>query len=104
MIFLESHISKFLKFYRENFTQKAFSVRPHNLWIRTWKLVSGLMGEQGAESIHARIMKLERVHRNTKGRGQTKIHSQRANLELATSFTHFRPPLKKIGPYIKQNQ
>ncbi len=31
-------------------------------WIRRWRLTSGLMGEQGAESIHAHIMKLERVH------------------------------------------
>ncbi len=31
-------------------------------WIRRWRLASGLMGEQGAESIHAHVMKLERVH------------------------------------------
>ncbi len=31
-------------------------------WVRRWRLGSGLMGEQGAESIHAHIMKLERIH------------------------------------------
>ncbi len=31
-------------------------------WVRRLRLGSGLMGEQGAESILAHIMKLERIH------------------------------------------
>ena len=31
-------------------------------WLKRWRLGSGLMGELGAESIHTRLMKLERTH------------------------------------------
>jgi hypothetical protein len=31
-------------------------------WLEQWHIGAGLMGEQGAESIHAHLMKLERQH------------------------------------------
>ena len=31
-------------------------------WLTRWKIGAGMMGEQGAESIHAHIMRLERIH------------------------------------------
>jgi len=69
-------------------------------WIRRWRLASGLMGEQGAESIHAHIMKLERVHQSIPNDlDRLKYIFKEQALESALSLTHLRPPPKKRGPY-----
>ena len=31
-------------------------------WMHRWHLGAGMMGEQGAESIHAHMMRLDRIH------------------------------------------
>ena len=71
-------------------------------WIRRWRLASGLMGEQGAESIHAHIMKLERVHQGIANElDQLNYTFREQTLESVPALTHLQPPLKKRGPYIK---
>ena len=57
-----------MKIYRENFS--AYSVLPkmHLLedhlvpWMKRWKMGAGLMGEHGAESIHAHINRLQTTY------------------------------------------
>ena len=54
--------------YRENFPHATVHPKMHIIedhmvpWLKRWRLGSGLMGEQGTESIHAHLMKLERTH------------------------------------------
>ena len=57
-----------MKFYREEFPYSTVLPKMHIMeehvvtWVKRWRLGSGLMGEQGAESIHAHLMKLDRIH------------------------------------------
>ena len=61
------------------------------------------MGEQGAESIHAHVMKLERTHQNIPNDlDRLKYIFKEQTLESAPALTSLRPPLKKRGPYRKQ--
>ncbi len=107
--FLETHIANFMEYYRERFPSATVLPKMHILeehvvpWIRRWRLASGLMGEQGAESIHAHIMKLERVHQGVASDlDRLKYIFKEQTLESAPSLTCLRPPLNKRGPYTKQ--
>ena len=63
--------------------------------MQRWKVRSGLMGEQGAESIHAHLMKLERVHQGIPNDlDRLKYVFNEQTLESAPSLTYLRPPLK----------
>ena len=54
----EQSIASFMKYYRETFdkatvTPKLHMLEKHTLpWLKEWGVGFGLMGEQGAESIH----------------------------------------------------
>ncbi len=60
-VFIEEAITNFLSYYREKFPQATTTVKLHLLedhmipFFKRWKVGFGLMGEQGAESIHASI-------------------------------------------------
>ncbi len=60
---LDTHISTFMKFYRETFPSTTVFPKLHIMedhvvpWVRRWRL-----GEQGAESIHAQNKRLERTY------------------------------------------
>ena len=106
---LESHITNVLKFYREQFTSATILPKMHILedhvvpWIRRWRLGSGLMGEQGAESIHAHVTKLETVHQGIPNNlDRLKYIFKEQTLESAPALSCLRPPLKKRGPYKKR--
>lgn len=65
-------------------------------WIRRWRLGSGLMGEQGAESIHAHIMKLERVHQGIPDDQERLLYIMNEHiLESDPALTSLRPSPKK---------
>ena len=56
-----------MAFYRASFPEATILPKMHLLedhvpWFKRWHLGFGLMGEQGAESIHAHLMKLERIY------------------------------------------
>ena len=63
----EQHIPEFLAFYREAFPGATITPKLHMLedhvvpWLEKWLVGFGLMGEQGAESVHASFnnMKLQ---------------------------------------------
>ena len=67
----EQNIEKFMKCYRETIPQSTVLPKMHILeehtvnWIKEWKLAAGLMGEQGAESIHAHFNQLETQFRGS---------------------------------------
>lgn len=62
----ECDIQKFLEYYRSQFPSSTVLPKMHMVedhvipWLKQWHLGAGLMGEQGAESIHAHINKLEK--------------------------------------------
>ena len=92
----------FLKFYRENFSHASILPKMHILedhvvpWMRRWKVGSGVMGEQGAESIHAHINQLERTYQGIPDDvDRLKYIFKEQALESDPSLTSLRPPLKK---------
>ena len=55
-----------------------------------------MQGEQGAESIHAHLMMLERIHQGIPNAvDMLKYVFKQQVLETAPSFFALRPPLKK---------
>jgi len=62
------NINEFMRDYREAFPQATVLPKMHILedhvipWMRRWRIGAGLMGEQGAESIHAHFQHLERIY------------------------------------------
>ena len=61
----EQDIATLLNYYRHTFPDATILPKMHimedhvNPWLKQWHIGAGLMGEQGAESIHAHLMKLE---------------------------------------------
>lgn len=83
-----------MEYYRTQFPRKEYpkaTILPkmHLLedhmadWLRQHHLATGLMGEQGAESIHAHIHKLEADYSNTK----QKLHQLKYLFEMYTIET-----------------
>lgn len=65
-------------------------------WLKRHHIGAGLMGEQGAESIHAHMMKLERTHQGIANDvDRLKYIMKEHMLESAPSLTSLRPPAKK---------
>jgi hypothetical protein len=62
-------------------------------WLRNFHIGAGLMGEQGAESIHARMMKLERDFRGIKD----ELDSLKYIVSEQSLYTapDLRPPVKR---------
>ena len=64
----EQHINNFMPFYRASFPEATMLPEMQILedhvipWFQRWHLGFGIMGEQGAESIHTHIMKIERSY------------------------------------------
>lgn len=90
-----------MSFYRAEFPWATILPKMHVLedhvipWLRRFHIGAGLMGEQGAESIHARIMKLERDYRGIRDELDSLkyIVSEQA-LYTAPSLAALRPPIK----------
>ena len=70
LAYTESNITDFLLYYRKTFPTATTTPKLHMLedhvieFIQRWKVGLGLMGEQGAESIHARFNQIERAYAN----------------------------------------
>lgn len=73
IFFLELDIKEFMAFYRGNFPRdrypkatilpKMHLLEDHTVpWLKAYHLGSGIMGEQGAESIHAHLNRLETTY------------------------------------------
>ena len=65
-------------------------------WIRQWHVGFGLMGEQGAESIHAAFNYDERIYANLANRVERlKSVLQNHYLKITPSNVVLQPPSKK---------
>lgn len=68
--FTENHIDKFMEEYREAFPHATIIPKLHMLedhivpFLKKWRIGMGLLGEQGAESIHARFNSIKRNYSN----------------------------------------
>ena len=66
--FTAENIKQFMDYYREQFPQSTITPKLHMLeehlvpWLQRWTVGFGLLGEQGAESIHAYINSLKRTY------------------------------------------
>lgn len=94
-----------MAYYRATFLTATVLPKMHVLedhtipWLKRWHLGAGLMGEQGAESIHAHIMRLERIYQGVANDvDRLKYIVKEHMLESAPSLTALRPPAKKRKP------
>ena len=100
---LEKNIEAFMGFYRSTFPQASVLPKMHLMeshmvpWLRKWHLGFGMMGEQGAESIHASFNSIERSFANM-------IHNRVDRLLSVVKEHHLRispanitllPPVKR---------
>ena len=96
----ETDIKKFMTHYRANFKAtvipKIHLLEDHITdWLKLYHLGAGLMGEQGAESIHAHLNRLESTYSGISNRVDgLKYIFQMYNLETAT-------PLQSLQPVVK---
>lgn len=91
-----------MQFYRANFPHATVLPKMHILeehvvpWIRQWKVGFGLMGEQGAESIHAYFNSLTRTYHSIPDRVDRLRAMMREHfLHSTPSLIAAKPPLKK---------
>ena len=65
-------------------------------WMKRWRMGSGIMGEQGAESIHAHLMRLEKTYQGIPNELDRLLYVFKEQaLESDPSLTTLRPSLKK---------
>ncbi len=100
--FTEKNIQDFMSFYRTEFSWATVIPKMHVMedhaipWLRRFHIGAGLMGEQGAESIHARMMKLERDFRGIKDElDSLKYIVTEQSLYTAPSLSALQPPVKR---------
>lgn len=68
-------------------------------WIRQWRVGCGVMGEQGAESLHASFNTTEKAYDNMKDRVQRlKVVLQNHHLRIQPKNTALEPPQLKKRP------
>lgn len=99
---LHMDIEGFMKAYRQHFPQASITPKMHILechvvmWLRRWKVGSGLMGEQGAESLHAHIHTLEDRYRGVVNPLQRLLYVVKEQVLEAS------PRLNKLQPLPKR--
>ena len=77
-----------MNFYRETFPEASVTPKLHLLedhvleFLGQWRVGFGMLGEQGAESIHAAYNNLKRVYAN--------VHDREEQLRLVTQEHHRR--------------
>ncbi len=96
--FIEKDIVAFMEFYRKSFPNASVLPKMHVLedhvvpWMRRWRLGAGLMGEQGAESVHAHIHRLETQYNGIVNPvDRLKYVVNEHNIESAPGLNSLRP-------------
>ena len=91
-----------MAFYRKNFPEASVIPKMHMLkahvvpWLKQWGVGLGLMGEQGAESIHAAINSINPAYVNIPDR------VQRLKCVLQEHHRQVCPVLKSCKPVIQR--
>ena len=95
-------IDIFLHYYRATFPSATVLPKMHMLedhmipWLKQWKVACGLMGEQGAESLHAAFNSTERVYCNMNDRVERlKAVLQNHHFRTLPENQSLEPPLLK---------
>ncbi len=66
-------------------------------WVKRWKTACGLMGEQGAESLHAQFNTAERSYNNMTDRVERlKVVLTNHHLQILPATKSLQPPPLKI--------
>lgn len=96
---LDTHIRSFMKFYWERFPSSTVFPKLHIMeehimpWVKKWKLGLGIMGEQGAESLHDHMMRLERTYQGIPDDVERLKHIVREQIvESSPSLLELQPP------------
>ena len=99
---LEAKIKEFMTYYRESFPTATVIPKMHMLeehvvpWLKEWHLGFGMMGEQGAESIHAYFNRLGKMYDVMPDRVQRLKHKMKEHLlHVAPANVDAKPPIKK---------
>ena len=93
-----------MRFYREAFPEATILPKMHFLeqhvvpWIKKWKIGFGLIGKQGAESIHAYFNGLHLSYRTIPDPVQRMEHTMREH------FLHITPANIDAKPAIKRRK
>ena len=96
------NIKEFMKFYRQAFPESTVLPKMHFLedhvvpWLKKWKIGFGMMGEQGAESIHAYFNSLGRTYQSIPDPVKRLQHMMQEHLlHIAPANVDARPVVKK---------
>ena len=96
------NIKEFLARYRTSFPHATILPKMHILedhtipWMRRWSVASGLMGEQGAEQIHAHIQNLQRAYSGVADPVKRLAYIMKEHqLQTAPSLNQLHPPAIK---------
>ena len=91
-----------MTYYRREFRSATVTPKLHMLeehvvpWVKRWKMGFGLLGEQGAESIHASFNSLQRTYSGIPdGLQRLRQIMVEHHLRVAPDNTAARPPVKK---------
>ena len=98
----DTNLKEFLKYYRESFPHASILPKMHILedhmvdWVKKWRIGAGLLGEQGAESIHAHMNRLDSQFCGiVNPLDRLKYIVREQNLEASPSLNMLQPPPKK---------
>ena len=99
----EKAIDDFLSFYRSEFPSASILPKMHMLedhivpWVQRWNVGCGLMGEQGAESLHASFNYTEKAYNNMRDRVERlRVVLQNHHLRILPTNESLQPPPMKI--------
>lgn len=100
--FLEGNINTFMAYYRAHYPEATVIPKMHLLedhmvpWLRRWHMATGLMGEQGAESLHAHLHKLEnRFSGVVNDLDRLEYVVREHNVQAAPELRGLQPPPRK---------
>ena len=100
----EKDIADFMAFYRQEFPRATVLPKMHIMedhvipWLRRWHVGAGLMGEQGAESLHSAIHKMDDRYSSIVNRlDRLKYIVKEHNILTAPSLNTLRPTPKSRG-------
>lgn len=103
---IDFDIKEFLSFYRQEFPRENYPkattlpkmhlLEDHMLdWLTKYHLGAGLMGEQGAESIHAHLNRLETTYSSIPNKvDRLKYIFRMYNIETDPSLQTLKPEIK----------
>jgi hypothetical protein len=99
---IETNIKEFMTFYRTAFPQASVLPKMHMLeahvipWLRSYGVGLGLMGEQGAESIHAAINGIKKAYSNIPDRvSQLQCILREHHRQVCPTLAIQKPQIKK---------